>query len=49
MPEVKDLQSGLLEEYNGMDNQILKLPLYIGETSGINIGDFPIPFRTPTL
>ena len=49
MPEVKDLQSGLLEQYGGIENQILKLPLYIGEPSGINIGDFSIPFRTPTL
>jgi len=49
MPEVKDLQSRITEEYDGMDMQILKLPLYIGDTSGIQLGDLDIPFRAPTL
>lgn len=49
MPEVKDLKSRVSEHHDGIDNQILKLPLYIGDTSGIQIGDFSIPFITPTL
>ncbi len=49
MAEVKDLQSKVLEQWDAIDNQILKLPLYVGETSGIRIGDFSVQFRTPTL
>ena len=48
-PEVNELRTKAIEQYNAMDKKILLLPLYVGDTSGIQIADLDIPFRYPTL
>ncbi len=47
-PEVIELRPKVLEEYEKMNNR-LTLPLYIGDISGINIGDLSISFDLPNI
>lgn len=49
MPGVEYLQEKILKQYDGIDNHILKIPLYVGDSSGIHIGDVSISFITPVL
>lgn len=48
-PEVIELHTKVIEQYDAMDKKILFLPLYVGDSSGIQIADLDIPFRFPTL
>lgn len=43
------LKPKLLEEYSKMDKGTLSLPLYVGDTTSIQIDDLAIPFTVPTL
>ncbi|MBE9512514.1 MAG: TMF family protein [Chloroflexi bacterium] len=48
-PELMELKVKVLEQYDNMHKDVLPLPLYIGDTSGIQIGDLNISFESPTL
>ena len=47
-PEVIELQPKVLEQYEKMHKR-LALPLFIGDISGINIGDLSISFDLPSI
>lgn len=48
-PELIELKTKVSEQYDNMHKDILTLPLYIGDTSGIQIGDLSISFEAPIL
>jgi hypothetical protein len=48
-PQVTGLKEKAISEHKAMDNRVLSIPLYIGDTTGIRIGDLDIAFKAPTL
>lgn len=48
-PELVELKAKVLEQHDNMHKDILSLPLYIGDTSSIQIGDLSISFESPAL
>ncbi len=49
IPEIIELKSKVIDEYNNMDRQKLSLPLYIGDITGIQIANINIVFKHPNL
>ncbi|MBM3156982.1 MAG: hypothetical protein FJ004_06820 [Chloroflexi bacterium] len=49
LPQVTGFKAKVMEKYNSMDRIVLNLPLYVGDTSGIQIDDLSIPFERPKL
>ncbi len=48
-PELAELKDKCLSELANVDVGPKKLPVYFGDTSGINIGDIEVKFKRPEL
>lgn len=48
-PEITELKAKALEQYDNMHKDVLPLPLYVGDISGIKVGEANISFESPTL
>jgi len=47
--EVIKLKEKAIAQYDAIDKKVLSLPLYIGDITGVQIGDLNIPFKAPSL
>jgi hypothetical protein len=48
-PNLAGLKTKIVEQYNNMQKDFLNLPLYVGDPSGIRIGERSIVFTYPSL